>query len=851
MASDPKAKALQTARRYADGGTPKGDWRSDVDSPAPMDDWTGNPLVVRDGPSTEDILARIPERMSERDLRRIVKARMLDGASSPAADDRLAAHEAWQRDIGEPAALNALGELSGLNAVGRGAENVAKGAAEGDWRRGLGGAGELALGLLPAATALRPASAGLRAALDPLMASPVRSAATVTGLGGTMLPMQVADAQAQAATKIAEYVNKDPRVAKLREELTAARSLKPTLGDPRVEELEARLKETETAIAQASDKNYKSTAARQIALAPLVDKQKAIVADLSKLRDTASQGFEKERGDLVAALERQLAEAERAAGGDYLQNAPFRERNPGAAEAMFWGAGGLAAGLPFAASLKHNLADRYVHQPSIMRQADKVERALVGGTTEPSLIGRMMGEKPATTRPNAAAFERERDTLDRMLQAREARGPSYLGSVLTGAGLMMEGRMLPEEIDAISFPPGHPTREAAAAALINPDYYKAGLTPSLLAGLAAAGTKKVADVLAKGERPGMSRAESMRDMEFATKAPRAAEPSALDALRSMPRSYIVGKAAQLEGRMLNDRANAASMRDAAARERDALAQGRLADDERRLIESEARRRTGEPGGASGLSAAAPPAGPSPSPEVVSSPALPPPKRARAKADDATNESGVKRSAPVDAKQIEKELRALIGRSGDEAVPPVAFVPADPEVILKTPRPGGGWFTRNENGRFRGGAVNGKSRAEPSPIARAIDTARRYANGGRVVVGPLVGETDGRADKLEASVPPGSHVIPADCVAALGSGNNLSGAKALRQRFRHSGAPRRATGGEIPVLLSDGEFVVSPEDVMEMGGGDPEKGHRALDQLILNIRKQNIKTLQSLPGPVKG
>lgn len=137
------------------------------------------------------------------------------------------------------------------------------------------------------------------------------------------------------------------------------------------------------------------------------------------------------------------------------------------------------------------------------------------------------------------------------------------------------------------------------------------------------------------------------------------------------------------------------------------------------------------------------------------------------------------------------------------------------------------------------------------IRRALDKARAYANGGRVVVGPLVGETDGRADKLEASVPPGSHVIPADCVGYLGQGNSNAGLKALQQRFRHSAVPRRAAGGEIPVLLSDGEFVVSPEDVAEMGGGDPEKGHKALDALILSIRKNHIDTLKKLPGPVKG
>lgn len=120
---------------------------------------------------------------------------------------------------------------------------------------------------------------------------------------------------------------------------------------------------------------------------------------------------------------------------------------------------------------------------------------------------------------------------------------------------------------------------------------------------------------------------------------------------------------------------------------------------------------------------------------------------------------------------------------------------------------------------------------------------QYANGG--IVGPLVGNTGGRSDKLARSVPAGSHVIPADVVGHLGEGNSLGGLKVLEQKF---GSVSRATGGEVPVMLSDGEFVVSPEAVAREGGGDPARGHAAIDRFILGTRRHAIQTLKSLPPP---
>jgi hypothetical protein len=44
--------------------------------------------------------------------------------------------------------------------------------------------------------------------------------------------------------------------------------------------------------------------------------------------------------------------------------------------------------------------------------------------------------------------------------------------------------------------------------------------------------------------------------------------------------------------------------------------------------------------------------------------------------------------------------------------------------------------------------------------------------------------------------------------------------------------------------------VAPEDVQKIGGGDMEHGHRVLDKFIVHVRRENIKKLKKLPGPVK-
>jgi hypothetical protein len=125
----------------------------------------------------------------------------------------------------------------------------------------------------------------------------------------------------------------------------------------------------------------------------------------------------------------------------------------------------------------------------------------------------------------------------------------------------------------------------------------------------------------------------------------------------------------------------------------------------------------------------------------------------------------------------------------------------------------------------------------------------HAKGG-VVAGPVIGTTGGREDAKPVDVVAGSYVVPADVEAACGDGNTLAGHKVLERTFGAS-RPVRAGGAAVPIMISDGEHVLTPEQVTKFGRGNHDQGCRALDQWVKNTRSKNIKHLKGLPGPAKG
>jgi len=111
---------------------------------------------------------------------------------------------------------------------------------------------------------------------------------------------------------------------------------------------------------------------------------------------------------------------------------------------------------------------------------------------------------------------------------------------------------------------------------------------------------------------------------------------------------------------------------------------------------------------------------------------------------------------------------------------------------------------------------------------------------RVVTGGSRGKTPGRGDELPVSVPAGAYVIPADVVAALGGGNTEAGMHLLDKKL--GGRPHRANGGSVPILISDGEYVLNPEAAERAGGFD------VLDAFVLRVRDAYAKHLAALPPP---
>jgi hypothetical protein len=165
-------------------------------------------------------------------------------------------------------------------------------------------------------------------------------------------------------------------------------------------------------------------------------------------------------------------------------------------------------------------------------------------------------------------------------------------------------------------------------------------------------------------------------------------------------------------------------------------------------------------------------------------------------------------------------------------------------------------------------------SEGAPTAEAFKQSARTARatggqvGTKVHSGPIHSAVAGRTDHLPMHVASGSYVIPADIISAMGEGNTMAGFKHMRTIFGgipYTGQeepygveggpygeplPGKAEGGvaTVPIIAAGGEYVVTPEQVIEAGGGDLDTGHRVLDEFVKRMRAETVKTLKGLPGP---
>ena len=146
-------------------------------------------------------------------------------------------------------------------------------------------------------------------------------------------------------------------------------------------------------------------------------------------------------------------------------------------------------------------------------------------------------------------------------------------------------------------------------------------------------------------------------------------------------------------------------------------------------------------------------------------------------------------------------------------------------------------------------------------------------------GPVMSAVPGRTDKHNISVAAGSYVLPADHVSSLGQGNTQAGFATLGRMFgkpmaiphghppppprfapmKMAGFGKRSdeggsrgdeAGGPVPIVVAGGEFVIPPDKVAEIDGGDLKRGHEVLDHWVKTNREKHIKTLKGLPPPAR-
>ena len=179
-------------------------------------------------------------------------------------------------------------------------------------------------------------------------------------------------------------------------------------------------------------------------------------------------------------------------------------------------------------------------------------------------------------------------------------------------------------------------------------------------------------------------------------------------------------------------------------------------------------------------------------------------------------------------------------------------------------------------------VQRRSHANGGPVGyamgglplRSLGLLRMPQMGVMPHVGAITGPTGGRADARQMQVKAGSYVVPAAVVSHLGEGNTLAGNRVLDAMFktgpygtpvskppaaRGLGIPKAhlATGGmappepeAVPIYAADGEYVVPPEQVEALGGGDIKRGHDILDEFVKQQLSTAAKTIRNLPGPRK-
>lgn len=349
--------------------------------------------------STSDLMARMPEGtgLTERERRRLMKKEqagmgLLDSEVRALEND--AARRGFVADQIAGPAMGLMGEMTGVPAIMRGAQNIGRGYAEGDVMRGLGGAGEMAMGAMPGAAAFK----GGRTALGAMYATAPRAAATGAAL---TLPMAYTESAEAAKAKQAAEPPPQPPVVPNDPLSDLVR------GNPALEARHRLLLQKEAD-----------------AKAPI---QGVNRASSDAIRQKAAEEATQIRNELMAAIERANADKRAADTAEANKNKSVREvyaeymPYAAAAPVIIGGAGG---------SLIKGMYSRAFNQKA-GNISDSWRRAVESG------------DKAGAT------------TAQAEMQALQAKGPGgTLPAIGFGAAVGAETSLLPEELDMARAQPG-------------------------------------------------------------------------------------------------------------------------------------------------------------------------------------------------------------------------------------------------------------------------------------------------------------------------------------------------------------------------------------------------------------
>lgn len=92
--------------------------------------------------------------------------------------------------------------------------------------------------------------------------------------------------------------------------------------------------------------------------------------------------------------------------------------------------------------------------------------------------------------------------------------------------------------------------------------------------------------------------------------------------------------------------------------------------------------------------------------------------------------------------------------------------------------------------------------------------------------------------------------PIGALVGMGLKRNDTGQTGFQRMGDKIGFAGGGSTAGVPIVAAGGEYVIPPKDVLRLGGGDLDHGHKVLDSFVKKMRQKTIKTLQSLPGPKK-